>query len=120
MCEKAVPLSERTADLSSQDSSNQDGAAQASHAVRSTCLVALAGSGGGFLQDVQAAGRAESADVGEADFCPADLPRAGIAAQVVAHFPHIDDAGGPDRQPLGFASSATFHSPIATTPLPPR
>src|SRR5258708_20341650 len=116
MCEKAVPLSERTADLSSQDSSNQDGAAQASHAVRSTCLVALAGSGGGFLQDVQAAGRAESDDVGEADFCPVDLPRAGLAAQGVAHFPDIGDAGGRDQVPLGFESSAYVHWHIAVAP----
>jgi hypothetical protein len=44
------------------------------------CPAAMAGSDGGLLQDVNAAGLAESDDVGESDSCPVDLAVAGLAA----------------------------------------
>src|SRR3546814_3797180 len=64
-------------------------------------------SGGGALQDVHAAGRAEADDVGQAHLCALDLTVAGLAAEVVAHLPDVGDAGGGDR--VALALEATGH-----------
>src|SRR5207248_10467657 len=56
---------------------------------------------GGFFEDVDAAGRAETDDVGQADGGTFDLTIAGLTAQVMAHLPDVGDAGRRDRVTLG-------------------
>ena len=57
-------------------------------------------SGGGLLEDVDAAGRAEADHVGQADLGALDLAVAGFTAKVVADLPDVGDAGRRDRVAL--------------------
>src|SRR5581483_2592737 len=63
------------------------------------------GSDGGLLQDVNAAGRAEPDDVGQADLGVGDLAVAGLAPEVVADLPDVGDAGGGDGVALGLQAA---------------
>jgi hypothetical protein len=70
--------------------------------------------GGGLLQDVDAAGRAEADHVGQADLGTLDLAVAGLAPEVVADLPDVGDAGGGDGVALGLqaAGHVDRHGPV--------
>src|SRR5947209_18322282 len=58
-------------------------------------------SDGLLLQDVDAAGRAQTDDVGEADLGVGDLAVAGLAPEVGGDLVAVGDAGGADGVALG-------------------
>src|SRR4029450_4685043 len=76
----------------------------------------FSGSGGGLLQDVDAARRAEAGDGGHADLGALDLTVAGLAAQVVADLPDVGDAGRRDRVALRLQAARDVDRRLAVTP----
>src|SRR5689334_4285665 len=80
------------------------------------CRISLRSSGGGALQDVHAAGRAEPDHVGEPDLGAVDLAVAGLAAEVVADLPDVRDARRRDRVTLRLEAARHVHGRLAVAP----
>ena len=73
-------------------------------------------SGGGLLEDVDAACGAEPDHVRETDLGAFDLTIAGLAAEVVADLPDVGDAGRRDRVALRLEAARHVHRRLAVTP----
>src|SRR3954451_24553560 len=73
-------------------------------------------SDGGLLQDVDAAGRAETDDVGHADLGALDLPVARLTAQLGGDLEHAGCAGHADRVTLGEQPARRVDRRGAVTP----
>ena len=69
---------------------------------------------------MDAAGGAESDDVGQADPRALDLAVAGLAAQVVADLPDVGDAGGRDRMALGLSPPDTLTGVVPSRQVAPE
>src|SRR3954449_11558509 len=72
-----------------------------------------------LLQDVHAAGRTETDDMGHADLGALDLTVTGLAAQVVADLPDVGDAGRRDRVALGLQAAGHVDRGGAVAPRRP-
>src|SRR5208282_1583360 len=70
-------------------------------------------SGGGLLEDVHGAGRAQADDVGQPHLGPLDLAVAGLPAQVGGHLVQIGHPGGADRVALGDEATRDVHGGLA-------
>src|SRR4051812_26228821 len=76
----------------------------------------FASGSGGLLEDVDAAGRAEADDVGEAHVGALDLAVAGLAAEVMAHLPDVGDTRRRDRVTLRLEPARHVHGRRAVAP----
>src|SRR4051794_33776709 len=85
--------------------------------MRATASSRAAGeSGGGLLQDVDAAGGAEADHVGKTDLGAFDLAIAGLTTQVMADLPDVGDAGGGDRVALRLQTARHVDRRLAGAP----